>query len=69
MPTKATIRQARYDANHRVPLNMQLSLKNDADIIEHLKTKRNKQGYIKKLIRADMVREEMRAEMNAKGQD
>ena len=69
MPTKATIRQARYDANHRVPLNMQLSLKNDADIIEHLKTKRNKQGYIKNLIRADIVREELRAEMQRNEQN
>ena len=34
---------------------IRLSLEKDADIIEHLGTKENKQGYVKSLIRADIA--------------
>lgn len=33
---------------------IRLSLEKDADIIDHLATKDNKQGYVKSLIRADI---------------
>ena len=38
---------------------IRLSLEKDADIIELLASKDNKQGYVKNLIRSDMVYSEM----------
>lgn len=38
---------------------IRLSLEKDADIIKHLASKENKQGYVKQLIRNDMVYSEM----------
>lgn len=43
---------------------IRLSLEKDADIIQHLASKDNKQGYVKNLIRNDMVYSEMVAMMD-----
>ena len=47
---------AKYQSNHikRLPIN--LNDRTDADIIAHLDSLPNKQGYIKALIRADMAK-------------
>lgn len=66
MPKPSTIRQARYDKTHRTAYVLQLSLKNDADVIEKLNSVPNKQGYIKQLIRADIVRQQTIAELQSK---
>lgn len=44
----------KYNAKNVKQLKMNLNLKTDADIIEHLNQKNNVQGYIKDLIRKDM---------------
>lgn len=43
-----------YNAENVRQLKLNLNKKTDADIIDHLATKSNKQGYIKDLIRNDM---------------
>lgn len=48
--------QSRYDASHTVQIKMKLNRKTDADILAKLDAVGNKQGYIKRLIRADMER-------------
>ena len=45
---------ARYDQANTTQIKMKLNNKTDRDIIEHLQKQKNKQGYIKELIRADM---------------
>lgn len=44
----------RYDAKNTKLLNIKLNLNTDADILEHLASLENKQGYIKSLIRKDI---------------
>lgn len=44
---------AKYDANNTKRIFLKLNKNTDKDIIEHLEG-RNKQGYIKNLIRKDM---------------
>lgn len=46
-----------WDAAHTVQFKLKLNAKTDADIIDHLAKKSNKQGYIKRLIRANMQQE------------
>ena len=46
--------QERYDARNTKQIRLKLNIKTDADILEHLSKVRNKQGYIKELIREDM---------------
>lgn len=46
----------KYDRKNTKGLYLKLNLKTDSDIIDFMETKENKQGYIKKLIRADMQR-------------
>lgn len=45
---------ARYDAKNTKLITLKLNLKTDADVLEHLDSVGNKQGYIKELIRKDM---------------
>ena len=45
----------KYDETHTRQLNLKLNLKTDADIFEHLEKQESIQGYIKKLIREDMI--------------
>lgn len=47
---------AKYDAAHTRQIMLKLNTKTDADILEHLDTMDNKQGYIKALIRKDMAK-------------
>lgn len=54
MATKATLRQARYDADTTTQVHLKLNDFYDEDILQWLKQQENKQGYIKRLIRADM---------------
>ena len=53
--------QKKYDKNHRdnyVCLQLKMNKHTESDIINHIKGKKNRQGYIKNLILADMHREE-----------
>lgn len=45
---------AKYDAKNTKSVFLKLNIKTDADILKHLETVGNKQGYIKDLIRMDM---------------
>lgn len=45
---------ARYDKANTKSVFLKLNVKTDADILAHLETVGNKQGYIKQLIRNDM---------------
>lgn len=55
MARKSLLRAvAKYDAANTTQLHFKLNNKTDADILKHLKTCKNKQGYIKELIRRDM---------------
>lgn len=42
---------AKYDKKNRITITIKLNKEHDADIIAHLETVENKQGYIKALIR------------------
>lgn len=44
----------KYNADNVQQFKLNLNKKTDADIIDHLSTKKNKQGYVKELIRKDM---------------
>jgi len=54
MPTKATIRQARYDEKSCRKYNLKLVYNTDSDIIDKLASVPSMQGYIKQLIRDDI---------------
>lgn len=55
MATKAQIKaQAKYDAEHTRQVHLKLNRRTDGDVLEKLDSVENKQGYIKRLIRADM---------------
>lgn len=45
---------AKYDAANTMQFKIKLNKTTDADIIEHLKSLDNKQGYIKNLILQDI---------------
>lgn len=47
-----------WDAKHTTRVAIKLNNNTDADILRHLETVGNKQGYIKRLIREDMKKEE-----------
>lgn len=56
--SKAQLRaQAKYDKDNTVQVTLKLNKKTDADIIEYLNSCTNKQGYIKELIRTDILRD------------
>lgn len=50
---------AKYDKANTKGLYIKLNLKTDSDIINHLKGKENIQGYLKSLIRSDIVYTDM----------
>ena len=50
--------QAKYDKNHTRRIHLKLNLKLDADILQKLDSVDSMQGYIKDLIRADLVEAE-----------
>jgi hypothetical protein len=45
---------AKYDKKNTKQMVLKLNLNTDADILAHLETRQNKQGYIKDLIRKDL---------------
>lgn len=53
--------QERYDSEHTKQITLKLNLRTDADILEHLKARKSMkggmQGYIKELIRKDIMEE------------
>ena len=56
MTTEARRRaQYKYNKAHTKQITLRLNKRTDADIIEHLQGLGNKQGYIKRLIRLDML--------------
>lgn len=55
MPTKKTIRQARYDKEQCRRLQLKFNLRTDADILAQLDKQPSMQGYIRALIRADIA--------------
>jgi hypothetical protein len=57
-PVSAAQRRAvqKYDTANTKQIKLKLNVKTDADILQHLATQENIQGYIKKLIREDMNR-------------
>lgn len=55
MPTKRSISQLRYDRKATKCFSLKFNYKTDADILKHLSAIQNVQGYIKSLIRADIV--------------
>ena len=48
--------QQKYDQEKTTVFKMRLNIENDMDIIRHLETVDNKSGYVKRLIRQDMIR-------------
>ena len=50
--------QAKYDKTHTRRINLKLNLELDADILQKLNSVDSMQGYIKDLIRADLVEAE-----------
>ena len=56
MPTKASLRQTRYDSKHCRTYGLKLNHETDADIIAKLASVPSMQGYIKQLIRDDIAR-------------
>ena len=56
--SKAQLRaQEKYDKDNTVQVKLKLNKKTDRDIIERLSEVDSKQGYIKELIRADILRD------------
>lgn len=47
---------SKYDVEWTVQIHLKLNRKTDADILKQLDSVDNKQGYIKRLIREDMLR-------------
>ena len=58
MVSKAQLRaQAKYDKDNTVQVKLKLNKKTDNDIIKRLSETDNVQGYIKELIRLDILRD------------
>ena len=56
--SKAQLRaQAKYDKDNTVQIKLKLNKKTDADIIKRLSEADSKQGYIKELIRLDILQD------------
>ena len=49
--------QAKYDKSNTIQVNLKLNKNTDEDIIKRLSEVENKQGYIKELIRLDLLRD------------
>ena len=62
MATEATLKAiAKYDKENTIRFGIKLNKKTDADVINALETaKEGKQGYIKRLIRDDLARQDKR---------
>ena len=51
--------QAKYDKDHTTAIALKLNNKTDADVLEWLSLQESKQGAIKRLIRAEILREKL----------
>ena len=61
MVTEAKKRANRkYDDSHTKQVHLKLNTKTDADILKRLQECDSIQGYIKELIRADMIRSDIK---------
>ena len=49
---------AKYDAKNTRQIKLKLNLETDKDVLDKLDQVGNKQGYIKRLIRADIKKDE-----------
>lgn len=49
---------AKYDAANTRKILLKLNIHTDKDILDHLDSIDNRQGYIKRLIRQDMIKTE-----------
>jgi len=49
---------AKYDAANTRKILLKLNIHTDMDILDHLDSIDNRQGYIKRLIRQDMIKTE-----------
>ena len=58
MTTPRTKASIKYNSTHVKQIKLNLNLRTDQDIINHLETLENKQGYIKGLIREDIAKEQ-----------
>ena len=47
----------KYDRDNTKRIFIKLNINTDKDILDHLETKPNKQGYIKELIRNDIKKD------------
>ena len=57
MASEATLKAiAKYDKAHTTGVYLKLNNETDKDILEYLASVPNRQGYIKQLIREDMVK-------------
>lgn len=66
MATEAQLRaQAKYDRANAKQVSIKLNRNTDADILDWLETQDNVQGYVKRLIRADMARADVLAQAEA----
>lgn len=55
MATESQLKaQAKYDAENTRQIHLKLNRRTDDDVLKKLDSVLNKQGYIKKLIRADL---------------
>ncbi len=50
--------QRRYDAKNTKQVHIKLNLRTDKDVLARLDEVQSKQGYIKRLIRDDLAKEE-----------
>ena len=59
MATDAQIKaQAKYDAENTRQVHLKLNRNTDKDVLARLDEVQSKQGYIKRLIREDLAKEE-----------
>lgn len=57
-PVRRETPQDRYNKNHTRMMGFRFNLTHDADILQKLDAEPNKQGYVKRLIREDIAREQ-----------
>ena len=57
---------AQYDRENTRRINLKLNKKTDDDIIKWLEAQKNIQGYLKRLIREDMQKEENENDVHSK---
>ena len=55
-PTKASLRQQKYDRNHCVHIGIKFNVETDAAVLTRLSMEPSMAGYIRKLIVKDIIR-------------